>query len=258
MKQTIRILLVDDHELVRHGLHSMLEQEKDMEVVGSCANAEEAIFEMLRLHQDIVLMGIQMPVMNVIEAIRSLKRTGLNHGGDIIILAESENYRTEALEAGATSYFLKDITRVELVQTIRQAYRNRHSLKEGEGFGKEAVELVVPPSVNAAQLLRFMCQLGEIFHDDFASIICTVGAWDRGTVIIIQLRPTMFSSLLVQIADMAEVEKIEEEPLARGTFSSAPKKFGLLPRLGINLSKRFRVILKEADMARQELVTVSN
>ncbi len=251
----IRIVLVDGRELVRQGLRHMLEVEEDMKVVGDYASAEEALAEMARLHQDIVLMGTQLPGMNWIEATRSLKRNKPNPCNAVIILAESGGYRVEALEAGAAGYLLKDITHVELVQTIRQVYRISPSPKERDNVVEEAVELVVPPPVNAAQLLRFMCQLGEILHDGFASIICTVGSWDRGTTITIRSYSTP-SSLLITLANMAEVEKIEEEPLARDIFPSFTKKLGLLPRSRISLSKRIHVTLKETDIARQELVTV--
>ena len=104
MNKNIRILLVDDNELVRHGLRHMLEPEENMEVVGDCSNAEEAFSKIARLCPDIVLMDIQMPGMNGIEALRSLKRNGLDYSGDVIMLADSLNYRVEALQAGAASY----------------------------------------------------------------------------------------------------------------------------------------------------------
>ena len=252
----IRILLVDGRELFRQGLRHMLESEEDMQVVGDYVSAEEALFEMIRLHCDIVIMGTWIPGMNWLEATRSLKRNKLSSGVDVIILAESADHEAEALEAGAASYLLKDITRVELARAIRQVYRNSHSLKECGHLVEEAVELVIPAPANTAWLLRFMCHLEEILHDDFASIICTVGSWDRGTVITIVPHSATLSSLLITLANMPEVEKVEEEPLERGTFSSFTKKFRLLPSLGINPSKRIRVTLKETDMAKQQLVTM--
>ena len=102
MNKAIRILLVDDFEVVRHGLRYMLTPEEDMDVVGDC-DAKEASSKIVRLHPDIVLTG--MPGI-----IRSLKRN-LDY---VIVLAESLDYRAEALEAGAASYLLKDVTRVEL------------------------------------------------------------------------------------------------------------------------------------------------
>jgi len=246
MNKTIRILLVGDHELVREGLRHMLKPEEDMEVVGDCANAEEAFSKMTRLQPDIVLMDVQMPGMNGIEATRSLKRNGLDYDSDVIMLAESVDYRAEALEAGAASYLLKDVTRAELAQTIREAYRSKQLLEGGDGFVEEAVELVVHPPGKAAQLLRFMSRVEEALGDIYASIMYTVGSWDWGTVITIRLQPATFSSLLDKLGNMPEVEKLGEEPLARDAFSSFPKKFRVLPRSSISPSKRIRVTLKES------------
>ena len=150
--KAIRILLVDDFEVVRHGLRYMLAPEEDMDVVGDC-DAEEVSSKIARLYPDIVLTG--MPGI-----IRSLKRN-LDYGG-VIVLAESLDYRAEALEAGVASYLFKDVTRVELVEAIRQVYLNRPLVV------KEAVELVIPPPDNTAQLLRFMCQPREVLHDNSA------------------------------------------------------------------------------------------
>ncbi len=253
----IRILLVDGRGLMRQGLRHMLETEEDMKVVGDYASAEEALIETVRLHQDIVLMSTQMPGMNWLEATRHLKRSGPGHGGDIIILAESLDYRAEAMEAGAASYLCsEEITHAELTRTIREVYGNRHSLEGSGGLVEEAVELVIPPSVNAAQLLRFMCQLAEILHDDFASIICTVGSWDSGTIITIRPHSATPSALLITLANMPQVEKAEEELPKRDAFSSFTKKLGFMPRLGINPSKRISVILKEDGIAKEKLVTV--
>jgi len=258
MNKVIRIVLVDGRELVRYGLRHMLESEEDMKIVGDYASAEEALFEMIRLHTKIIIMGTWAPGMNWLEATRSLKRNSLYSGIDVIILAESGHYRAEAMEAGATSYLLKDTTRTELTQAIRQVYRDKHSSKECADLVEDAVELVIPPSANAACLLRFMYQLAEILHDGFNSIICTVGSWNRGTVITIRPYSTTNSSLIIALANMAEVDKVEEEPLTRSTSSSLPKKFRLSPRLGINPSQRLRITLKEPDTARQELVTALN
>ncbi|GAI95358.1 unnamed protein product [marine sediment metagenome] len=200
-----------------------------MDVVGDC-DAEEASSKIARLHPDIVLTG--MPGI-----IRSLKRN-LDYG-DVIVLAES----LDRAETGAASYLLKDVTRVELVEAIRQVYSNRPLVV------KEAVELVIPPPDNAAQLLRFMCQLGEIL-DNSASIQWEAVSRDCDTVITILTEPATSSSLLIKLANMPEVDKVEE--LAGGAFSSLPKRFGFLLRLGIiSPSKRFSVTMEETGVAQK-------
>jgi len=254
MNKDIRIMLIDDQEIVCCGLRTMLEQEEDMEVVGDCSNAGEAFSKIARLCPDIVLMDIQMPGMNGIEATRSLKGNGLDYG-DVIMLAESVDYRDEALQAGAASYLLKDVLRAELAQAIREVYWSKHSLENREGFVEEAVELVVPPPANAAWLLRFVCQLEETLHDNYnyAHIAYTVGSWDRGTAITISLARSSLGDLMDKLNHMPDVEKTEEEPTSKSAFSSYVNKLRVLPRSSISPSKRIRVTLKETDVAGKEL-----
>ena len=258
MESAIRIILVDGRELVRHGLRHMLEPEEDMKVVGECASAEEALVEMVRLHQDIVLMGTKLPGINIIEATRSLKRNGRNRGVEVIIVADSVDYRVEALEAGAANYLLKDVARTELVQVIRRVYRDRHSSKECNGLVEESVELVIPSLAEASWMLRFMCQLGEILHEKADSIICTVGSWDCDTIITVHPESITPSNLLITLANMPEVEKVEEESLPKSILSSFSRKFGALSRLRINPTRRLRVTLRETDVVKQEFTTVLN
>ena len=257
MNKDIRIFLVDGRELVRHGLRHMIEPEEDMMVLGDCADAEEALIETIRLHQNITLMGTHMSGMNAIEATRRLKRDRMNHGNEVIILGESVDYQAEAFEAGAASYLPNDISRVKLVQTIRQVYQNRYPQKESAGFAEELVELVIPPPANAACLMRFMYQLVEIFHDDSddsASIIrMVVGSWDRGTVITTRPQPMTFPGFLIALANMPEVEKVEET--GEGSFqkhNQCMKAFSLS-----HSKKTMRVTLKETGMTRQELSVVN-
>ena len=257
MNKDIRIFLVDGRELVRHGLRHMIEPEEDMMVLGDCADAEEALIETIRLHQNITLIGTHMPGMNAIEATRRLKRDRLNHGNEVIILGESADYQAEAFEAGAASYLLKDITRVKLIQTIRQVYQNRYPPKESAGSAEELVDLVIPPPANAACLMRFMYQLAEIFHDDSndsASIIrMVIGSWDRGTVITTQPQPMAFSSFLIELANMPEVEKVEET--GEDSFQEHNRR---LKAFRLSHSKKtMRVTLNETGMARQELSLVN-
>jgi DNA-binding NarL/FixJ family response regulator len=254
----IRIVLIDGRELVRHGLRHVLESETDMKVVGDYASAEEALFAIIRLSCDIVIMGTWMPGISWLEATRSLKRNRLYSGSDVIIIAETEHYRAEALEAGATSYFLKDMTGAELIQTIRQIHQDKHPAKEPADLAEEAIELVIPPPANIAQLMRFMRQLAEILHDGFASIICMAGSWDRGTTIAVRPYATADSSLIVALAQLAGVEKVEEERIAEGAFPKLHKKLEFLPRLGVNPGTRLRVTLQDADIASSTRNHMSN
>ena len=125
-KDRIRVLLVDDHQVVRDGLRHMLGLQDDIRIIGEAANMEEAL-QQAELHSpDIVLMDIKMPGVDGIEAVRRLKEK--RPDCHVIMLTLYEEYVTEAIEAGATGYLLKDIKREELVQAIRAVQQGRAPL----------------------------------------------------------------------------------------------------------------------------------
>jgi two-component system, NarL family, response regulator LiaR len=115
-----RIVLADDHVLVRQGLRSLLEMEDDMVIVGEAGNGQEVIEQIQQgLRPHIVLMDIQMPVMTGIEATRQLKRM-VPHIQIIALTASDEDITiTEMLDAGASGYVLKSAAASDLVKTIR-------------------------------------------------------------------------------------------------------------------------------------------
>ena len=124
--ERIRLLLVDDHQVVREGLRRMLELEKDMEVVGEAATVEEALTQAELLSPNIVLMDIKMPGRDGIEATRLLKKR--QPACQIIMLTLYEEYLVQAIEAGAAGYLLKDVKRDELVRAIRAVHQGRSPL----------------------------------------------------------------------------------------------------------------------------------
>jgi len=242
MKEDIKVLLVDGYELIRQGLQGMLEPEEGIEVVGDCSSAEEALSQVRRLSPDVVLMGTHMPGINGIESTRHLKGKELHCDVDVIMLAESGNYQAEALEAGAAAFLLKNIRSEELAQAIRQVYRNKHSPEEGRSLINE-VELVIPPTGDAAQLLRFVYQLEETYKDSHSGIRHMVGSWYRGAGITIQLFNNPLANFLDELRNMPDVEKVEEEPTASSTFSSYSQKLRLLRRA--KTSPRVQITLKQ-------------
>ncbi len=127
MPDAIRILLCEDQTLMRQGLHTVLELEAGFEVVGEAANGEEAIKRYEELRQqgagpDIVLMDIQMPLKNGVDATAAI--TTLYPSARVIILTtfDYEDYVFEAIKAGAMGYLLKDVPADELVATIRKVH----------------------------------------------------------------------------------------------------------------------------------------
>ncbi|MBA7654598.1 Transcriptional regulatory protein DegU [subsurface metagenome] len=123
---TIRILVVDDHQVVREGLRHMLELEADMKVVGEAGNAKEALTQVESLSPEVILMDIKMPGIDGIELTRQLKEK--QPSCNVIMLTLYDEYLTEAIEAGAVGYLLKDVKREELVRAIRAVHQGRSPL----------------------------------------------------------------------------------------------------------------------------------
>ena len=123
---TIRILLVDDHQVVREGLRHMLELEADMEVVGEAADAKEALTQVELLSPEVILMDIKMPGMDGIELTQQLKAK--QPSCNVIMLTLYDEYLPQAIEAGAVGYLLKDIKREELIRAIRAVHQGRSPL----------------------------------------------------------------------------------------------------------------------------------
>ncbi|MFC2010994.1 response regulator transcription factor [Chloroflexota bacterium] len=265
MKESIRILVVDDHQVVREGLRHLLAQEEDMETVGQGANGEEALFQTEILSPDIVLMDIKMPGVNGIELTRQITQ---NYPScRVIMLTLYDEYLTQAMEAGAKGYLLKDIKRQELAQAIRQVHRgevvisksitskeqfgsvDRHSRKTEDASGTmfEEVQLVLPPPVEANQLMRLTGRVEEILQ---SRVLQVVGSWQEGTVITIILDQSIaLADILNKLENMSEVESITEKPLSNEVSPKLLSKAADVPRLKNRLRKTIFVSL-EKDRSR--------
>src|SRR5215217_1902037 len=118
---TIRLLVVDDHAVVRSGLRMLLENERDVEIVGEASSASEAMEAALKLRPSVILMDIGLPDLSGIDAMREIKK----HMPDVSIVAltihEDEEYFFKMLEAGATGYVPKRAAPEELLTAIRAA-----------------------------------------------------------------------------------------------------------------------------------------
>ncbi|WDS36497.1 response regulator transcription factor [Pseudoxanthomonas sp.] len=115
-----RILVVDDHPLVRDGLVAIIQTQPDMQVVGEVDDGEQAVARYRELQPDIVLMDLQMPRMGGIEAIARICR--FDPSARIVVLTtyKGDVQAVKALEAGACAYLLKSVLRRELIETIRE------------------------------------------------------------------------------------------------------------------------------------------
>lgn len=132
MSDRVKILLVDDHTIVRQGLKLILSAQEDLEVVGEAANGRAAVELAAKLRPDIVLMDVQMPELNGIEAAKQM--VAANSRIRILVLSMHKEavYVREILKAGARGYILKDAIDTELLNAIR-------SVSKGDGYLSPAV-----------------------------------------------------------------------------------------------------------------------
>ncbi|MCS7478962.1 response regulator [Umezawaea endophytica] len=119
----IRVLLVDDHPVVRQGLHAMLDAEADLTVVGEAASGAEAVEFVANDPPDVVLMDLRMPGMDGATATAEIVASGSRSRVVVLTTYETDTDILRAVEAGAAGYLLKDSPLVELVAAIRGAAR---------------------------------------------------------------------------------------------------------------------------------------
>ncbi len=115
----IRILLADDHAILRRGLRALLEREDDLEVVGEAADGRETLKAVEELTPDVVVLDITMPKLNGIEAARQIQAKAAGTAVLILSMHSDEGYVLRALRAGARGYLLKDAVEGELIGALR-------------------------------------------------------------------------------------------------------------------------------------------
>ena len=115
-----RLIIADDHALLRSGLRSMLQGESDLEVVGEAADGAEALELCRRLEPDLVLMDVQMPKLDGLAATRAIKEEFPKTSVVMVTMQEDPDYLFEAVLAGAAGYVLKGVTPEQLTDAVRQ------------------------------------------------------------------------------------------------------------------------------------------
>jgi DNA-binding NarL/FixJ family response regulator len=120
VSERIRVLLVDDQQLVRTGFRMILTDEADIEVVGEAGNGSQALDQVAHLDPDVVVMDIRMPVMDGVEATRRIVREGAGRSRVLILTTfDADEYVVEALRAGASGFVLKDVPPADFAPAIR-------------------------------------------------------------------------------------------------------------------------------------------
>jgi len=125
-----RVLLADDHDLVRDGFHRMLGREADLEVVGEAADGREAVELCRSLKPDLVLMDVRMPEMDGLEATRKIKAAQPEVSVLVVTTYENPDYMLEAIKAGAAGYVLKDAPKRQLVDAVRRVLNGESPLNQ--------------------------------------------------------------------------------------------------------------------------------
>jgi NarL family two-component system response regulator LiaR len=154
LAETIGVLLVDDHAVVREGLRTFLELQDGIEVVGEAADGEEGVREAERLRPDVILMDLVMPKLDGVEAMRELRRE-LPETRVIVLTSFAEDDRLlPAIQAGAAGYLLKDVRPAELARAVRAAHAGEALLDPAvaarlveaiaQAPGEEPVERLTP------------------------------------------------------------------------------------------------------------------
>lgn len=128
MGDTIRILLADDHAVVRQGTRELLEQQDDLEVVAEASDGKEAVQLALTEHPDVVIMDFSMPELNGIEATRQIKAVAPDIAVLVLTAYDSDQYIFAFLAAGAAGYLLKDVSVDQLIRAIRAVHAGESML----------------------------------------------------------------------------------------------------------------------------------
>lgn len=148
MSTPIRVMIVDDHAIVREGLNMLLSEEADIEVVGEARDGVEALTQLSRLQTDVVLMDLVMPEMDGITATGQI-REKYPECQVLVLTSFAENQRVpDAIQAGAVGYLLKDVLKADLLHAIHAAARGEPTLHpEAQRQLMQQVAAPTPPNL---------------------------------------------------------------------------------------------------------------
>ena len=200
-RQPIRVLVVDDHPLMRSGISGEINAQSDMKVIGEAADGREAITQFRKLRPDVTLMDIRMPNLGGIEAISILRETFPGARFIVLTTVAGDVQALRAFQAGAVGYLLKNLLRTELLETIRLIHGGRRRVppdiaqQMAEHAAEETLtsrELDVLRGVaggHANKIIASDLKISEhTVKNHVKSILSKLGASDRTDAAMIALR----------------------------------------------------------------------
>ncbi len=128
MQRTIRVLIADDHTIVRKGVRAVIGNKRDIELVGEARNGDEAVAQVRCLKPDVTIMDLVMPVKSGVEAIREIKAADAETRILVLTSFGEDDLVLTAIKAGARGYLLKDSSPHELIEAIRSVFRGESSI----------------------------------------------------------------------------------------------------------------------------------
>jgi DNA-binding NarL/FixJ family response regulator len=150
----IKIILADDHKLVRQGMRSLLEAHPGFEVIGEASDGQEALKLMEDLHPDIAFMDVMMPNLNGIEAAKIAQQRGLKTKMIFLSMHTNSTYVVRALQSGVMGYVLKDSDFSEILQAIQNVLENKRYLSPA--IANEVLEILLNAGQEKTDLLDIL------------------------------------------------------------------------------------------------------
>ncbi len=191
----IRVLVADDHPVVRQGLCTMLELEDDIEVVARAADGEEAVMMARRERPDITLLDVQMPVLDGIEALRQIRAEDPEARVIVLTTYKNEDYIFPSLRAGARGYLLKDSSREELTGAIRAVAAGESLLdpdmvdaaKDAGGLTSRELEVLtlMADGHNNGQIATALYVSENTVKTHVSKIFAKLGCRDRAAAVLV-------------------------------------------------------------------------
>jgi len=140
--EKIKVVLADDHVVVRNGIKNLLENEGDITVVGEASNGEEALVAVEKLNPDLLIIDIRMPVMNGLEATKMLSKNPGSTRSLILSMHDDEDYILQSVDSGASGYLLKDTSKDEFLKAIKTIHQG------GKYFSGDISQVLVNSYLN--------------------------------------------------------------------------------------------------------------